>query len=125
MTLNEAITGISHHRERIHTNNLWTDPVALSDVGLKLITYNSYLADELADLHKIASDKHHAVYLDCINKGEGVTKAEQMAKGESTTERKEYEKAKFIYTATGSLISFIQTKIRVSENQMKQEVSNG
>lgn len=125
MTLDEAIKGIMHHRERIHTENLWTDPVALSDVGLKLITYNSYLADELADLHKKATDKHHATYLECIAKGEGVTKAEQMAKGESTEQRKEYENAKFIYAATGSLITFIQTKIKVLDNQLKHEVTNG
>lgn len=125
MTLDEAIKGIMHHRERIHTENLWTDPVALSDVGLKLITYNSYLADELAELHKKATDEHYRVYLECVSKGEGVTKAEQMAKGESTEQRKEYENAKFIYTATGGLISFIQTKIRVSENQLKNEVTSG
>lgn len=125
MTLDDAIKGIMHHREQIHTQNLWSDPVALSDEATKLATYNSYLADDLATLHKRATDKHHAVYLEVLSRGEGVTKAEQMGKGESTQERSEYERVLFISRATSGLISAIQTKTRVSESQYKQEVNNG
>lgn len=125
MTLEDALKGISHHRARLHEENAWGNPVALVDIGDKLVTYNSYLADFIADFHKQASDKYHSVYLECINKDEGVTKAQQMGKGESTQERRDFEHVKFVYTATKDMVSFIQTKIRILENQLKNEVTNG
>lgn len=121
MELDEVLKGINHHRARIHAGKMWADPYKLSDVGNKLSTYNAYLADFLADAHKTATDKSHSIYLECLGKGESATKAEQMARGESAQERRDYEHIKFVYTATAALISFIQTKIRVNENQMKQE----
>lgn len=123
MSPEDAIKGIMTHRERIHRENAWANEGELSDIALKLATYNSYLADHLATFHRQATDKHHAVYLECLEKAEGVTKAEAMARGESTAQREEYEKAKFIYSSTESLMSRIQTKIRVLENQMKREGS--
>lgn len=121
MKLEEVLAGIHTHRARLHEQNAWDDPNALSDIGNKLATYNAYLADFLAPAHKQATDAAHAVYLEMIGKGESATKADTMARGETTNSRAYYEKIKSTYSATASLVSFIQTKIRVAENQMKQE----
>ena len=121
MKLEEVLSGISTHRARLHKDNAWDDPHALSDIGNKLAVYNSYLADFIAPAHKQATDASHAVYLECLERGDSATKAEVMARGESTAARAYYEKVKFVHSATASLVSFIQTKIRVAETQMKQE----
>lgn len=121
MPLEKVLEGIAVYRKQIHDENAWTDPVKLSDVALKLAVYNSYLADHLADAHKEATDKQHSVYLECLKEGEGTTKAEQIARGESTEERRYYENLKFVYGATESIMSRIQTKIRTIENQINRE----
>lgn len=121
MKLEDVLKGIETHRTRLHAGDAWGDPGELSDIALKLATWNSYLADHLADAHKRATDKSHAVYLEVLGAGDGVTKADQMARGESTSERREYENLKFVYSATESLMSRIQTKIRVLENQFNRE----
>lgn len=121
MQLETVLDGISAQRERLHKDNAWDRPHELTDIGNRLAVYNSYLAGFIADAHKEATDKHHAVYLECLAKGEGVTKAEQLARGESTTERRSYEHIKFIYQSTASLVSFIQTKLGVIKNELAQE----
>ena len=51
MDTEEAIKGIMKHREAIHKQNQWNNPLALSDTMTKLATYNAYLADNIAELH--------------------------------------------------------------------------
>lgn len=116
-----AIEGIMKLREIIHKNKLWQDPNALSDVALKLSVYNSYLSDEIAPLHKSASDKAYAVFTECIADNMPVTRAEHMSRGESTSEREDYEKIQNIYKSTGNLITVLQSRLKVIQNQMAQE----
>jgi hypothetical protein len=121
MELEVAIKGIADVRSRIHKHDLWDEPVALSDIMVKLATYNSYLADHLAPLHKEATDKSYAVFTEAASEGVPVTKAEAMSRGESTEERHIYENTLNIYRATDNLISVIQSRVRVAENSLKRE----
>lgn len=121
MSLEDAIKGIMHYREQIHQGHLWGDPVSLSEAMTKLAIYNAYLADNLSPLHQGATDTSYQIFREAKDKGESTTSAEQMSRGESTKEREAYEKCKHVYTSTSNLISVIQTRIRVLENQMKQE----
>lgn len=120
MDLSDAIKGILHYREQIHKEHLWSDPIKLSEAMVKLSVYNSYLADNIAPLHKQATDKAYSVFMEA-SATEGVTKAETLSRGESTAQRQEYENVKNIYSSTANLISVIQSRIRVLENQLKQE----
>lgn len=121
MKLEDAIKGILHYREQIHKEHLWDNPVALSETLVKLATYNAYLADNIAVLHKKATDKAYAIFTEAKAGGETVTSAEQMARGESTQERKQYEQVKDIHKSTDNLVSVIQSRLRVVENQIKRE----
>lgn len=120
MDLATTIKGIRDVRARIHEQDMWNDPVGLSDAMAKLAVYNNYLADNIAPLHKEASDKAYAVFLEARNET-GVTQAELMSRGESTEEREMYENVQHIYRATDSLISVIQSRVRVAENTIKRE----
>lgn len=119
--MEKAIAGIMKCRETIHKEHLWSDPLNLSDVMTKLAVYNSYLSDEIAPAHKQATDKAYAVFNECRSKATGVTESERIAQGESTEAREYYERIRAVYTSTASLISVLQSRLKVIENSRKQE----
>lgn len=121
MELDKAIEGIHKYRELIHKASMWNDPISLSDTMTKLAVYNSYLADNIAPLHKQATEKSHLAYLKAKTAGETASYSEQLSRGESTEDRMLFENTKNIYQATGNLITVIQTRLKVIENQRKQE----
>jgi len=121
MELDVIIKGIHDVRERIHKFDMWNDPVALSDVMTKLAVYNSYLADFIAPFHKQATDKAYKTFIDVRNDGGAIGQADITSRGESTTERETYENTLNVYRATDKLISVLQSRIKVAENQLKRE----
>ena len=121
MELDSIIKGIHDVRERIHKFDMWDDPVALSDVMTKLAVYNSYLADFIAPYHKQATDKAYKTFIDVRNDGGAIGQADITSRGESTPQREMYENTLNIYRATDKLISVLQSRIKVAENQLKRE----
>lgn len=121
MELDIIIKGIHDVRERIHKFDMWDDPVALSDVMTKLAVYNSYLADFIAPYHKQATDKAYKTFIDVRNDGGAIGQADITSRGESTPQREMYENTLNIYRATDKLISVLQSRIKVAENQLKRE----
>jgi len=117
MDFETIITNIMRLRGEIHEKNIWEDPIRLSDVMVKLEVYNNYLSDHIAPLHKIATDTAFRVFRE--HESKGATKAQMYAKGQSTEAREVYEKAKTLYAATSDLLSRMQSRIRVIENQLK------
>lgn len=124
MDLETAVKGIYDCRERIHKQHMWNDPMALSDVMTKLAVYNSYLADNLAILHKEATDKAHKVYLEKRKSGETASYSEQASRGESTDERMLFENTQNIYKATRELVSILQSRLVTIREGLKQEDIN-
>ena len=100
---------------------MWNDPISLSDTMTKLAVYNSYLADNIAPLHKSATDRQYGVFTECTADGMPVTKADAMSRGESTQERHDYENVQHIYKATSNLITVLQSRLRTIENARRQE----
>jgi hypothetical protein len=100
---------------------MWDDPVALSDVMTKLAVYNSYLADFIAPFHKQATDKAYKTFMEVRNDGGAIGQADITSRGQSTVEREIYENTLNVYRATDKLISVLQSRIKVAENQLKRE----
>lgn len=121
MKLEDAIKGIQAHRELIHKENLWEDPISLSDTMTRLAVYNSYLADNIAPLHKNATDKAYGVFSECKADGMATNRAEIEARGNSTEERMLHENTEKIYKSTANLITVLQSRLRVIENARRQE----
>jgi hypothetical protein len=121
MDLDTTINGIHDVRERIHKFDMWDDPVALSDVMTKLAVYNSYLADFIAPFHKQATDKAYKTFMEVRNDGGAIGQADITSRGQSTVEREIYENTLNVYRATDKLISVLQSRIKVAENQLKRE----
>lgn len=120
MELESAIAIIRKYRDTIHRDDIWHDPVALSDIMTKLAVGNAYLADHIAPLHKNATETQYAIFVEAKNEV-SATQAEAMARGESTKQREMYENVLNIYRATDNLISVLQSRVRVADNQIKRE----
>lgn len=121
MDTEEAIKGIQEHRKTIHLQKQWNDPLQLSDTMTKLAVYNAYLADNIAQAHYEASETHLAAFKASRELENGVGESEALAKWESLEKRRDYENVKYIYTATGNLITVLQTRLKAIENQLKRE----
>ena len=121
MELSKAIEGIHRYRELIHKEDMWNDPISLSDTMTKLAVYNSYIADNIAPLHKKATDQAYKAYIEAKTSGETASYSEQLSRGKSTDDRMLFENTQNIYRATTNLITVIQTRLKVIENQRKQE----
>ena len=121
MKIDDAVKGIVAYRKLIHEENYWNNPERLSDVMAKLAVYNAYLADNIAGLHKTASEKQITAFRSARLLEVGVTEAEKIAKQESLDDREVYEKIKYVYTSTGNLITVLQSRLRVIEQQRKDE----
>lgn len=124
MELDTAVTGIMGLRKRIHEQRQWDNPVSLSDTMTKLAVYNAYLADHIADLHHEATQSSIDAFKHAREADKGVTEAEREAKEGSIEARKNYEQINYIYKSTGNLITVLQTRLKVIENQLKQEGVN-
>ena len=122
MNLETAIEGLMKYRKHIHEQDLWDNPSELSDVMVKLATYNSYLADNLATLHHNATEAAGASFKAARDMEVGVTEAERFAKAESLEPRRKYEHAKYVYDSTKNLISVLQCRLRVISEQIKEAV---
>lgn len=120
MKLETAIEGLMKYRKVIHEQDLWDSPNELSDVMVKLATYNGYLADNLALLHYNATEAAGASFKAARDMEVGVTEAERLSKAESLKQRQEYEHAKYVYDSTKNLISVLQSRLRVISEQLKE-----
>ncbi len=124
MNIEKAIDGIQQHRELIHKENRWEDPLRLSDSMMRLSVYNSYLADHIAELHQISTGKRLMDYKSNRDNDRTQGDSDVLSRLNSLQERNNYENTKYIYNATDKLIGTIQTKLKVIENQMKREGQN-
>lgn len=107
-------------RKRIHQQDMWRNPGELSEAMLKLLTYNSYLADELAVLHRTATDEQTKAYMQAREEDQSQGNAEVVGRIMSLDARMAYENAQNVYKATQTLASGIQSRLRVLESELKK-----
>lgn len=120
MNLEDTLAGITKMRKTIHEQDLWNDPLKLSDVMVKLSVYNSYLSDHVSRLHKIVTDESFKQFK--LHEGLGATKAQQYAKGLSTQQRYDFENSKMVYGSVQDLLSQLQSRLRIIENSLKGKI---
>lgn len=121
MDFQTAVKGIVSVRKRIHEQDLWEQPGALSDAMLKLATYNAYLADDIAGLHKNASETQGLAFKSARDLELSATEADRISRTESIQERYLYENAQNVYKATANLITVIQSRLKVIEQELRNQ----
>lgn len=113
METKDALNGITTWRERIHAEDMWGDPNRLSETMARLATYNAYLTDKIALLHKTASETEILAFKRMRDNGATAKDAELGAKQEALEARYEYENIKLVAKATESLISVLQSRLKI------------
>lgn len=116
----DVIAGIMKYRKQIHEQDMWNDPVKMSNVMVKLEVYNNYLSDFIAPAHKQATEEAYIQFK--AHEHRGATKAKEDAKGLSVDARERYERLKYLYSATDNLLSRLQSRLRVIDNTIKNRI---
>ena len=124
MNLEEVLEKIPAIREELRNKSRWQDINWLLEQMLALTTYNSYLSEYIATLHRNASEKAYTQFKQAVKSGATVTGAEQESKGKSLDEREAYENVLNIRKSTTDLIIGLRLFIRTKSDE-KREQENG
>lgn len=106
-------------RDWIAENKAWKNAPALSEVAIKLATYNAMLGDNLATLHLNASQSQITEFKKERANGASIADSEIRAKEVSLDARAEYENSKYVYQSTAALISALQSHLNTLRGEMR------
>lgn len=120
MDLDKAIDGYKSVRERLQ--GAWQSPSQLSDLGVKMATYGTYIGDHLADAEATYELNKSKTYLDSLKGGNSATKAENESRAINAEVRAEAIRLKIIHKDLYSLVSVIQSRLRILENEQRSNV---
>ena len=120
MELKEVLDKISEARELI--KRFEEDPDALSKLALRISTYNAYLGDYSSDAYMTTASKRVKEYVKLREEGIKPSPADNEAKYAVREDEAYADKLNKIHKDSASLVSTIQTRLRVLENQLKNEI---
>lgn len=120
MELEAVVKKIIEGRELIKQYE--NDPDALSKLAIRISTYNAYLGDYASDAALKASQKRRERYNAYREEGMKPTPADNEAKNDVREDDAEVDARNKMHKDAASLVSAIQTRLRVLENQLKNEV---
>jgi hypothetical protein len=98
------------------------DPDALSKLAVRISTYNAYLGDYASEIALEASRKRSEAYRKYRDEGYKPTPAENEAKNDVRELETEADARNKMHKDAANLVSVIQTRLRVLENQLKNEI---
>lgn len=120
MQLEEVVKKIIQARTLIAEYE--NDPDALSKLAVRVATYNAYLGDYASEAALEAARKRSEAYKRLKEEGYKPTPAENEAKNEVRELEAEVDARNKMHKDSASLVSAIQTRLRVLENQLKNEI---
>lgn len=121
MKLEDALTKLTELREQVVDKGLWGNPVALSELAVKISTYNSYVAENIADAKWAQLAKEHESFRAHKKDGASDTGAGGQARLEARDERREHDQLDNIYKSNNSLLKTVDSRIYVLTEQMRRE----
>ena len=121
MDITEALKGITVHRKMIQDKKLWSNTLGLAEEILKISSYNSVLAENLAQLHYESTKTRLTAYKKARDEEKTQGDSDMESRWESLEVRREYENVNHIYKATDKFITVAQTQLKTIENQLKRE----
>jgi len=120
MELMETLEKIAEARELIKRYE--EDPDALSKLALRISTYNAYLGDYSTDAYMSAASKRVKEYSKQREEGAKPSPADNEAKYAVREDEAYADKLNKMHRDSANLVSTIQTRLRVLENQLKNEI---
>jgi hypothetical protein len=115
MELDIAITGYADIRKRLQS--AWSSPVQLSDIGLKLGTYGTYIADHLGDMKAQYEQDRAVKYLNYLKEGKSSSQAENLARSELAELKGQIAKIELVHKNLWSLATMIQSRLGILKNE--------
>lgn len=119
MELDKAITGYFDTRKRLESS--WSNPRLLSDIMLKMSTYLSYIGDHLGDL-KAEYEQERAKAFMAHLETKSASAAENLARVDTSEIRGQVAKLELTLKNGQNLVSIGQSRLRVLENEMRNQV---
>jgi hypothetical protein len=120
MEQDKVVAGIRSVRDRII--GAWEDPVTLSDLGNKLATYNAYLGDHLGEVESKRETEKSKIYLEALKSGTATTGADNWSRAQVAELTGQARRLAIMHKDANVQISMIQSRLRVLENQMRNQV---
>ena len=121
MDLAQVITALKQERSQVGSEGNWSNPNALSEIGLKLATYMTYLGEHLPKLESEYLSDRSELYATYIIDS-SATAAENRARYETIKQREQYETVKQLHKDFSSLISMLQSRLRILTNEAKGNI---
>ncbi len=119
MEVDQVITGIVDVRNRI--TKAFESPGQLSDLAVRLATYNAYLGDHLSGYKFDREVMRGKRYLELINSGTSSTQATATSRAETADLQGNIQKLELIHRDAENLTSVIQSRMRVLEGQARNQ----
>ena len=120
MELDKAIEGYRSIRERLQKS--WSSPSQLSDLGVKMATYGTYIGDYLADAEALYELNKSKAYIEALRAKKSATQADMESRAENAETRAEAIRLKIIHKDLFSLVSIIQSRLRILENEQRSNI---
>lgn len=117
MKLTTIIEGIKHQRDRIKDEAAWENTAKLSEIGIKLSTYNGYLSDELGELKADRENKKAKSYMVQLSLGKSATAADSLSRIEVAEITGNIDKIDLLYKSTSGIVGMIQSKIKAMNTE--------
>lgn len=121
MELKTVLTHLKSERDKIGTGGNWSNPSALSEIGLKMATYMTYLGEYIPKLEAEYLSERGEIYTKAVEET-SATAAEHKARNATIKQRLQHEIVKQFHKDMDKLISMIQSRIRVLTNEAKGNI---
>ena len=122
MQLYKVLEGIQVWREKLHVEDMWSNPNELSEAMNKLAVYNSYLAEHIAPLHKKATETEILAYKRERQNNVKLGDSSMSAKLEGLESRHDYEHVKLVNKSVSDLTNVIQSRLKVLSEQARSNI---
>lgn len=125
MEVDQIVKGILDVRKQIQgiLRSQNPNPVALSQQGVRLVTWNAELGDKLGELEYERETMRAAEYLSKLDQeGQSATSAENFARAAVAEATGQLAKLKIMHRDAANMISMVQSHLKVMENESRGDV---
>jgi Na+/glutamate symporter len=120
MDIETSLAGYQSAKKRLQGS--WSNPSALSDLAVKIATYGTYIGEHLGDSKAEYEVNKSKMYLDAINEKKSATQADNDSRSKNADTRAVVLKLEIIHKDLFSLVSVIQSRLKVLESEARNNV---
>lgn len=120
MDIETSLAGYQSAKKRLQGS--WSSPSALSDLAVKIATYGTYIGEHLGDSKAEYEVNKSKMYLQAIEDKKSATQADNDSRSKNAETRAVVLKLEIIHKDLFSLVSVIQSRLKVLENEARSNI---